>query len=196
MSGSVKRLIILSIVADHVAAAHKQADKTRSRTQIEPIRSIRDRGNFPEHHVLPNKSKMGANGPGWVRRGSHGCNRVYLHGAARKQGEMRQKPAIRTYFSGVITGKKTSRSWQGWSRGSERIQGGNDGRATGSRCDMIEYKQEQSKKTNNVPQKNENEHAQIDATHWFTQQTKQAQNESQKTSRKATTRQKNKQSAE
>ena len=42
MSGSVKRLIILSIVADHVAAAHKQADKTRSRTQIEPIRSIRD----------------------------------------------------------------------------------------------------------------------------------------------------------
>ena len=79
---------------------------------------------------------------------------------------------IRTYFPGVITGKKTARSWQGWSRGSERIQGGNDARATGSRCDMVEYKQGQSKKTNNAPPKNENEHAQIDVTHWFTQQKK------------------------
>ena len=76
------------------------------------------------------------------------------------------------------------------------MQGGNDGRATGSRCDMVEYKQGQSKKTNNAPPKNENEHAQIDVTHWFTQQKKQAQNESQKASRKATTRQKNKQAAE
>ena len=67
------------------------------------------RGNFPEHHVLQNKSKMGTNGSGWVRRGSHGCNRAYLYGGAGKQGEMRQKLEIRAYFAGVITGNKTPR---------------------------------------------------------------------------------------
>ena len=104
-----------------------------------PWFGIYGRGNFPEHHVLPNKSKMGANGPGWVRRGSHGCNRVYLHGGERKQGETRQKPAIGTCFSGVRTGNKTSLSWQGQSRGSERIQGGNCGRPTGERYDIDVY---------------------------------------------------------
>ena len=59
---------------------------------------------------------------------------------ARKQGEMGGKPAIRTYFAGVVTGKKTTRSWQVWSRGSERIQGGNNGRPTGARCDMDGHK--------------------------------------------------------
>ena len=40
---------------------------------------------------------------GRVSRGSHGCNRVYLYGEARKQGETRQKTAIGTCFSGVET---------------------------------------------------------------------------------------------
>ena len=96
-------------------------------------------GKISEHHVLSNKNKMGVNGPGWVSRGSHEHNRVYLHGETRKQGEMGGKSAIRTHFAGVVTGKKTTRSWQVWSRGSERIQGGNYGTATGSRCDTIGY---------------------------------------------------------
>ena len=50
------------------------------------------------------------------------------------------------------------------------MQGGNYDRATGSRCDIFGYKQEQSKKTKNVTQKNENEHTQIDVTRGFTQQ--------------------------
>ena len=103
---------------------HKNKAKGRKLWSRRPWFGAYGRGNFPEHHVLSNKSKMGANGPGWVRRGSHGYNRVYLHGEARKQGEMGGKPAIRAYFAGVVTGKKTTRSWQVWSRGSERIQGG------------------------------------------------------------------------
>ena len=49
---------------------------------------------------------------------------------------------------------------------------------------MFGYKQEQSKKTNNAPPKNENEHAKIDVTRWFVQQKKQVQNEPQKSIRK------------
>ena len=56
--------------------------------------------------------------------GLQGGNRVYSHGGAVKQGEASQKSAIRAYFAGVVTGNKTSRKCQGWSRGSERIQGG------------------------------------------------------------------------
>ena len=50
------------------------------------------------------------------------------------------------------------------------------GEVRGARYDMNVYKQEQSRKTNNGPQKNENEHAQIDVTRWFAQQKKQARN--------------------
>ena len=53
-----------------------------------------------------------------------------------------------------------------------------------------------AKKQTTPPEKNENEHVQIDITRWFTQQKKQSQNEPQKTSGKAATRQKNKQAAE
>ena len=63
------------------------------------------------------------------------------------------------------------------------------GEVRGARYDMNVYKQDQSRKTNNGPQKNENEHAQIDVTRWFAQQKMQARNKPKKTSRKATTRQ-------
>jgi len=53
-----------------------------------------------------------------------------------------------------------------------------------------------AKKTNNAPQKNENEHAQIVSTRWFTQQKRQARNEPKNVSIKTTTRQKKKQIAE
>ena len=69
--------------------------------------------NLPEHHVWQNKSKMGTNGSRGVRRGLQGCYGAYLYGDTGKQGETRQKSAIRTCFSGVITINKTSRSWQG-----------------------------------------------------------------------------------
>ena len=70
------------------------------------------------------------------------------------------------------------------------------GEVRGARYDMNVYKQEQSRKTNNGPQKNENEHAQIDVTRWFAQQKMQARNEPKKASRKATTRQNKKQTSE
>ena len=117
---------------------------------------------------------MGANGPGWVRRGSHGYNRVYLHGEARKQGEMGGKPAIRTYFAGVVTGKKTTRSWQAWSRGSERIQGGIMAEQRVRGATWLSMSKSKAKKQTTPPEKNENEHVQIDVTRWFTQQKKQS----------------------
>ena len=53
-----------------------------------------------------------------------------------------------------------------------------------------------AKKQTTPPEKNENEHVKIDITRWFTQQKKQAQNEPQKASSKAATRQKKRQKAE
>ena len=97
-------------------------------------------GKFPRTSRFGDFGKMGANDFRWVHRGVHGGNGVHLHGGTGKQGETRQKPAIRAYFAGVVTGNKTSLSWQRWSRGSERIQGGNNGKSTGARRDMDGYK--------------------------------------------------------
>lgn len=83
---------------------------------------------------------MGANGSGWVSRGSHGHNGAHFHGGTEKQGETRQKPAIRACFAGVITVNKTSLSWQGWSRGQRGCRGGNNNRPTGARCDVDGHK--------------------------------------------------------
>ena len=69
----------------------------------------------PNIMFLQNKNKMGANGSGWVRRGLHGCNGVYSHGGAGKQGETRQKPATSTYF-------------QVWARATKHRLVGKDGR--------------------------------------------------------------------
>ena len=90
-----------------------------------PWLGLYGRGNFPEHHVLQNNRKMGANGTGWVRRGSHGYNRAYVHGGARKQGETRQKTAIRTYFQVWSRARKhhvVDKDGQGGQRG---YRGGN-----------------------------------------------------------------------
>ena len=50
---------------------------------------------------------------------------------------------------------------------------------------MNVYKQEQSRKTNNGPQKNENEHAQIDVTRWVVHQKKTSTKRGKKTSNKS-----------
>ena len=119
-------------------------------------------GKFPRTSRFGEFGKMGANGFGGVRRGLHGCNQVYLHGGTGKQGETRQKLTIRVYFAGVVTGNKTSISCQRWSRGSERIQGGNNGGPTGVRCDTNGNTQGGAKKPNNGTKRNENEQPQID----------------------------------
>ena len=96
--------------------------------------------------------------------GSQGGNRMYLHGGTGKPAEARRKSAIRAYFAGVVTANKTSRNWQGLSRGSERMQGGNHGKATDVRCGMDVYKEAGSKKSSNKFKQNENEHVQINVT--------------------------------
>ena len=114
-----------------------------------------------------------------VRMGTIGCIFTGKQENKEKWGGNQRSGHILQVWS-RITDKKTTRSWQVWSRGSERIQRGNNGRATGSRCDIVDYKQEQRKKTNNALRKNENEHVQIDVTRWFTQPKKQSLNRAKK----------------
>ena len=102
---------------------------------------------------------------------------------------------IRAYFAGVVTDNKTSHNWQGWSRGSERIQGGNYDRPTGFWYDMDAKTQVKCIKANNGPKKNENEQAQICVTRCFTKQQKASRKRAKKTSREAAARQTKKQTA-
>ena len=92
---------------------HKVNLKGRKLCSHRPYFGPYGRGNFPEHHVLQNKNKMGTNGPRGVLRCLQGCDGAWFYGDTGKQGETTQKSAIGTCFSIARTGNKTSHSWQG-----------------------------------------------------------------------------------
>ena len=84
-----------------------------------------------------------------------------------------------------------------YGRGGQRgYRGGNMAEQRVLGAIWLSISKRKAKKQTTPPEKNENEHVKIDITRWFTQQKKQAQNESQKASIKASTRQKKGQKAE
>ena len=65
------------------------------------------------------------------------CNGMYGHGGVKKRDKKSPKWARRTCFVMYASGQNNLKNQKGWPKGSEKMQGVNYGRPTGSRCDIM-----------------------------------------------------------